>query len=146
MQLNCYMYNIYLQCLYIRWGFTSTCIHIHLNAHLGWQGLLWSECWLHQQGWRIHHGSLHHACTERGSHEGLNADTPTTTILPACYTEDGGWASRLKCMWKLTKPSQVLFKGVTAQSAWAPVPSTHSTYIILDIWTKTTITANVLYM
>ena len=35
MQLNCYMYNIYVQCLYIRWGFTSTCLHIHLNAHLG---------------------------------------------------------------------------------------------------------------
>ena len=34
MQLNCYMYNIYVQCLYIRLGFTSTCIHIHLNAHL----------------------------------------------------------------------------------------------------------------
>ena len=33
----------------------------HLNTHLGWRALPWSEWWLHQQGWWIHHGSLHHA-------------------------------------------------------------------------------------
>ena len=33
----------------------------HLNTHLGWKVLLWSECWLHQQGWWTHDSSLHHA-------------------------------------------------------------------------------------
>ena len=39
-------------------------VHTHRSTHLNWKALPWSECWLHQQGWWSHHGSLHHA--ERG--------------------------------------------------------------------------------
>ena len=65
------------------------------------------------------------------------------TTLPACCT--GLSSCRPKAhMHKLTKLCQSLLKSVTAQSTRAPVPSTHSTHIILDTWTKVAITTNVL--
>ena len=50
--------------------------------------LLWSECWLHQQGWWTHHGSLHHAERARGSHEKAqidNADLYATDVTEPDY-------------------------------------------------------------